>query len=239
MGIKYSINEDFFKKWTQEMAYTLGYFYADGSMEDASYLRGKYIRFSSAEKNNILKIKNWMNSQHKIVERKTVDGKRAYLLRIGSHMMYNDLIKLGLYPNKSLTIKFPKIPKNFINHFVRGYFDGDGCVRICMKKGKVQIEIINKLCTVFTSGSKDFLIELARKIKESAQTDLLKVYDSHRSFMLSYTTADSVKIFKFMYGKTKKPVYLERKAAIYGRYFELRPQRVDKKVKSILQYIKS
>ena len=239
MGIKYQINEDFFKKWTQEMAYVLGYFYADGSMEDAYYLRGKYIRFSSAEKNNLLKIKDWLCSKHKIVEKKTADGRLSYLLRIGSHVMYDDLIKIGLYPNKSLTIKFPKIPKKFSSHFIRGYFDGDGCVRICMKKGKKQAEIINKLCTVFTSGSKKFLEELAINIKENAGTNLLKVYNSHRSFMLSYTTMDSVKIFKFIYGKMKKPVYLERKATVYYRYFKLRPQRVDKKVKSILQYIKA
>jgi hypothetical protein len=57
MGVKYAINKNFFKKWTQEMAYTLGYLFADGSLEDASYIRGKYIRVSSVEKNNISKIK--------------------------------------------------------------------------------------------------------------------------------------------------------------------------------------
>ena len=64
MGKKYKVNENFFKVWTQEMAYTLGYFYADGSMEDSPKIRGKYIRISSAEKNNLLKIKKWMQSQH-------------------------------------------------------------------------------------------------------------------------------------------------------------------------------
>lgn len=239
MGIKYAVNENFFKKWTQEMAYVLGYIYADGSMEDASYLRGRYVRVSSAEKNNLLKIKAWMDSQHTVTERKTVDGRSLYLLRIGSHVLYSDLTKLGLYPNKSLTIRFPKIPKKYITHFIRGYFDGDGCVRICMRKGKDEKMVINKLCTIFTSGSKLFLEELAACIKENADTNLLKVYSGNRAFMLSYTTGDSVKIFKFLYEKVEKPVYLERKAAVYGRYFGLRPQRVDKKVESILQYIKS
>ncbi|MDD5463678.1 MAG: LAGLIDADG family homing endonuclease [Candidatus Moranbacteria bacterium] len=239
MGIKHKVNEDFFKFWTQEMAYTLGYFYADGSMQDSPSIRGKYMRISSAEKNNLIKIKEWMQSQHIITERQRDGENILYLLKIGSHELYKDLEKLGLYPNKSLTIKFPDIPKKFLNHFVRGYFDGDGCVRVCMKKGKTQPLIISKLCTVFTSGSKEFLEELAVKIRGCTETNLLKVYNGNRAFMLSYTTGDSVKIFKFMYGNMTKPVFLERKALVYSHYFDLRPQRLDKKVKSVLQYIKS
>lgn len=237
MGIKYKVNENFFKKWTQEMAYALGYIYADGSLEDAAYIRGKYLRVSSVEKNNIEKIKKWMDSEHTIIliTPKTKNSQRGYLLRIGSHELYNDLTKLGLYPKKSLTIKFPSIPKKYLSHFVRGYFDGDGCVRIDMKKGKQRALILNKLCTVFTSGSKRFLLELAVQINEAIGTDLIKVYDGHHSFMLSYTTADSVKIFKWMYEKVNDDVYLERKAAVYVQYFQLRPQRLDRQVKSILQ----
>lgn len=237
MGIKYKVNEDFFKKWTIEMAYTLGYIYADGSLEDAAYMRGKYLRVSSVEKDNIEKIKRWMDSEHTInvLPPKTNNSKVGYLLRIGSHELYNDLVRLGLYPNKSLTIKFPSIPKKYLNHFVRGYFDGDGCVRIDMKKGKWQPLILNKLCTIFTSGSKEFLLELAEKVHNNIGTNLLKVYNGHSSFMLSYTTSDSVKIFKWMYGKMKGDVYLERKAMVYKQYFQFRPQRLDRKVKSILQ----
>lgn len=237
MGIKYKVNEDFFKKWTQEMAYTLGYIYADGSLEDAAAIRGKYIRVSSVEKNNIVKIRNWLSSEHTIISipPKTKNSQVGYLLRIGSHTMYDDLVKLGLYPKKSLTIKFPQVPKKYLAHFVRGYFDGDGCVRIDMKKGRRQVLILNKLCTVFTSGSKEFLLELAVQIRKSAETDLLKVYNGHHSFMLSYTTSDSVKIFKWMYGKVSGNSYLKRKATVYAQYFQLRPQRLDRKVKSILQ----
>jgi hypothetical protein len=42
-----------------------------------------------------------------------------------------DLKKLGVTPKKSLIIKFPtnnQVPKELLNHFVRGVFDGDGSV---------------------------------------------------------------------------------------------------------------
>lgn len=237
MGVKYVVDEKFFKKWTEKMAYVLGYFYADGSMEDAYYLRGKYIRFSSAEKNNILKIKKWIGSQHKLVERKSADGRRLYLLRIGSHVLYEDLTKLGLYPRKSLTINFPKVPKKYISHFIRGYFDGDGSVRIWMSKGKSGKLVLRKLCTVFTSGSEVFLKDLAISIQKHIHTKHLKIYNGNKSFMLSYSTGDSVKIFKLMYGKFDKETCLERKFKRFAEYFRLRPQRVDKKIESILQYM--
>ncbi len=50
MGIKYQINRYFFKVLSPEMAYVLGFITADGSLEDASYLRGKYLRICSSDK---------------------------------------------------------------------------------------------------------------------------------------------------------------------------------------------
>ncbi len=232
MGIKYKSNEDFFKKWTEEMAYTLGYFYADGSLENATSIRGKYIRVSSIDKATIVNIKNWLSSEHTIIINQPSLGNRktSYLLRIGSHKLYDDLALLGLYPNKSLTITFPDIPKKYLSHFIRGYFDGDGCVRLSTSKG-----VLQKLSTVFTRGSKEFLLELAKQIQITAQTKQLKVYDSRRSYMLSYSTTDSIKVFKLMYGRARKPIYLKRKIMIYYDYFRVRPLRLDGKVKSILQ----
>lgn len=46
-------------------------------------------------------------------------------------MITENLINLGCVPNKSLILTFPteeQVPKNLQHHFIRGYFDGDGCV---------------------------------------------------------------------------------------------------------------
>ncbi len=220
------------------MAYVLGYLYADGNLEDAPCIRGKYTRVSSIEKENITVIRTLMNSQHKIYEIDPEIKKRRkrYLLRIGSHKIYNDLIKIGLFPNKSLTIKFPRIPSSFLDHFVLGYFDGDGCVRICKEKGKRKAIILKKLSVVFTCGSFSFLKSLSARLKKEAGTNHTKIYNGCRSFMLSYSTGDSIKIFKFFYGKAKRPIFSRRKFDIFRDYFELRPQRVDRRIKKILEY---
>src|SRR3989344_1919719 len=120
------------------MAYVLGYIYADGSLNDSPYMRGKYVQVSSVDKSSIERIKRWLDSEHKITEAKPtfIGGRICFKLRIGSHKIYNDLFRLGLYPNKSLTVKFPRIPKKYFSHFVRGYFDGDGCIYFEKRKGK-------------------------------------------------------------------------------------------------------
>ena len=63
-------------------------------------------------------------------------GKSAVLQKViqmvqeerknNSRKMYKDIIKLGLKPNKTKTVKFPTnkiIPHKLMRHFMRGVFD--------------------------------------------------------------------------------------------------------------------
>ena len=48
---RYKFDKDFFKKWTPEMAYILGFLYADGDIEDVrKSSRTQYITFVSVDK---------------------------------------------------------------------------------------------------------------------------------------------------------------------------------------------
>ena len=52
----------------------------------------------------------------------------AYIM-FSSKKMGEDLVKLGVVPNKTLILKsLPSIPDNLMKHFIRGYIDGDGCI---------------------------------------------------------------------------------------------------------------
>lgn len=237
MGIKYRVNEAFFDSWTQEMAYVLGYFYADGSLEDASYLRGKYIRVSSVEKYSILRIKRWLGSEHTIVEQKSTweNGKTRYLLRIGSHKLYDRLTSIGLHPNKSLTIEFPDIPKDYIHHFVRGYLDGDGCVYFYRALGKRGKLVTKKLSVIFTSGSRIFLERLNRILKKRLDLKQEKIYKGQRAYQLRYGTSDSIKLFGFLYKDVLPRAYFTRKTKPFLLYFKLHPSRIDQDAKSVIQ----
>jgi len=53
-------NEDFFKKWSPEMAYVLGFFAADGNM--LKNRRGAhFMEFTSTDKDIIVKIRKYTN----------------------------------------------------------------------------------------------------------------------------------------------------------------------------------
>ncbi len=222
MGIRYKVNEVFFDQWSDQMAYVLGFLYADGSLEDASYIRGKYVRVTNTDHDRIEAIKKLLDSEHTVVqEDKGGNYKRRYLLRIGNSKMYDQLISLGLTPRKSLTMKFPKVPEKYLGPFVRGYFDGDGCVYLEMRAtGRPK-----RLLTVFTSGSKAFLQQLHLQLQSHAGIAGSGLYahgSTKGAYQLRYSSEDSSRLFKLMYGKAIEPdLFLRRKYDIFKRYFKL------------------
>lgn len=220
------------------MAYLLGYIYADGSLEDASYLRGKYFRASSIDKEMIDYIKREFGSGHTVskLQPTTVGGSVRYFIRIGDHGLFDSLVALGLSPNKSLTMQFPKVPRNYISDFVRGYFDGDGCVYFEHGKGSRGQAIIKRVVVVFTSGSPRFLKQLSNTLSHQCVFKHAAVLHSHRSSQLRFGAGDSIELFKFMYGNRPR-LYLRRKAAVFCNYLYQRPTRVDKKVENVLSYL--
>ena len=236
MGIKYPVDRDFFKQWNAPMAYALGFIYADGSIHRSS--RGHYLSITSIDQQTVVNFKRWFRSGHAIVKAKPTwpNGKFRFVLRIGDKEIFNDLLKLGLYPNKSLTVRIPEIPRSFVSDFIRGYFDGDGCVYLYRSSGKGQPLILRQLSAIFTSGSRLFLVDLLNLLKQRIIIRQTRVYDSHRSFQLCFKTADAVELFKFMYASARPGLFLLRKHETFQNYFRLRPQRVDKEVKAALRY---
>ena len=223
MGIKYNVDEAFFNSWNQKMAYVLGYLFADGNIVYTQNMRGKYISVMSIDRESIERIREWLSSQHRIVKRKSIwkNGNDAYLLKIGSHAIYDSLIIRGIYPNKSLTVKLPRIPKEYFIDFVRGYFDGDGCVHLEKVIRKNGILRPRKLNVIFTSGSKKFLDALSIALNEVISVRPQITLRSWTAFQLRYGTNDSVKLFRELYKNTKKGEYLERKHEVFMEFFRL------------------
>ncbi len=205
------------------MAYVLGFLFADGSLEDAPYLRGKYVRVTSTDKDRIVVIRSLLHSTHTIVQQDARGNhKKKYLLRIGSHALFESLVGLGVTPHKSLTMSFPAVPDEFLGDFIRGYFDGDGGAYIDRdRQGRSK-----RLLTVFTSGSRDFLATLHQRLVSIASITGRGLYrhgsapDAHQ---LRYSTRDSLKLFRLMYQEEeKKELRLKRKYDIFISYLKER-----------------
>jgi intein-encoded DNA endonuclease-like protein len=205
------LNHDFFKKWSPEMAYVLGFFAADGSM-----IRNKrgahFIEFTITDRIVLEQIQQATNSTHRIAKRKQrANHKTAYRLQIGSREWFEDLSGLGFMQNKSKRLPLPKIPQKYFGDFVRGYFDGDGCVYFNRLKFADRKKHRLILLTLFTSGSYSFLDTLWGALKtQGVHGGSLK--NKTRGFELVLSHRDSVALHHIMYHTGKTPeLWLPRK----------------------------
>ncbi|MDP2905805.1 MAG: LAGLIDADG family homing endonuclease [Candidatus Omnitrophota bacterium] len=204
-------NVNFFKKWSTEMAYVLGYFAADGSMY-ANPRGAKYITFSSIDREMLEKVKRCLNSKHKIALRKRYNDnwQDSYTFQIGSKEMYSDMIKLGFMQNKARRFHLPKVPKKYMNHFIRGHFDGDGSISCGYTKIKARnYKMVPYVSSCFASANLSFLREIYKVLKENA--GLAGGHIDKKGGHLAYSKSDSIKLFYYMYRNATKDQYLERK----------------------------
>lgn len=220
MPIYKKVNKNFFKKWSPEMAYVLGFFMADGYLF-TSKGGGKYFAIQIKDKNLLISIRSVLNSEHKISKRiHKKDNSVFYRFQIGSYEMYNDLNNLGIKENKTYRLELPNIPNEYFGDFVRGYFDGDGNVWIgeIHKNRKTQTLVIH---TVFTSCSKDFLVSLYEKLKEK---DILGggVSCKNNAFCLKYSINDSLRLYDLMYNNLGDDLFLPRKKDVFEKFIKLR-----------------
>ena len=131
---KYKINENYFDEIdTPNKAYILGFLWADG----CNFPKKGTISMSLEEQDkDILEcIRNEVGSERPLefidYSQKHDFGyvyKDQYRLLLFSTHMCKTLESIGMVPNKSLIVTFPKISSHLIRHFIRGLFDGDGSV---------------------------------------------------------------------------------------------------------------
>lgn len=127
------VNHDFFDKIdSEEKAYWLGFLYADGYNNTDFY----QIEFALKEEDEYMVnlFKKSLSSTYRTIKKAVnLNDKIFYSFRhtVYSKKISKDLEKLGCPKNKSLKLKFPtndQVPEYLISHFMRGYFDGDGCI---------------------------------------------------------------------------------------------------------------
>lgn len=127
---RYKLNEGFFEDIDNEhKAYILGLLYADGYVGD-EHFNNIVLQLKDREiMEQIAKLLDFTGTIRKSTKGGFKNSKEGYVLNFSSEIMANSLRKIGLYPNKSLTLNdIPNIPECLLRHFIRGYFDGDGSI---------------------------------------------------------------------------------------------------------------
>lgn len=116
---------------TEEKAYWLGFMFADGYIVDYSnrYGEDKFgITLHSDDIETLEKFRESIKSTNPITDVSS-NGRSLRRIIMSSQKTVDDLISHGCVKQKSLILKPPiNVPDDLINHFIRGFFDGDGSI---------------------------------------------------------------------------------------------------------------
>lgn len=136
----FPIDLDYFKEInTEEKAYHLGFLYADGTLFDGGGTNSRYeirLMLHNQDRDVLEKFSQAIYlGKIKIEENNYIDDNgifRSYpQVKVYSKRMMENLISWGCTPRKSFSIKMPTfLNDDLLKHFIRGYFDGDGCICI-------------------------------------------------------------------------------------------------------------
>ena len=111
-------------KWSANFAYAIGLLVTDGCL----YNDGRHIAFVSKDLEQIYNYMKSLNIEEHIGKNKSgYKNKESFRVQISDVLFYDFLIKIGIFPHKSRTIKNIKIHPKYFFDFLRGCFDGDGC----------------------------------------------------------------------------------------------------------------
>lgn len=114
----------FFREWSPEMAYVLGYWWADGCMRVKRGTGACELELASVELDHLHRLGATIGGRYQV--RRVVQGQDTFAITFCSKQMYHDLLALGGTPHKSRTLTMPAVPDEHLPHFVRGFVDGDG-----------------------------------------------------------------------------------------------------------------
>ena len=209
---RYKINEKFFDIENSDMAYLLGLISSDGCI--ASNENCIYIELQEADGELLEEINRRLENERPIKYYQTSSGYKNAKLYFFSKHIKDRLKYYNIVPNKtySADFNFPALlNKKYWIDYIRGYFDGDGCVKRTSHSITFQIDGLKKeIFEVIQSYLLEFGIEttLTYNIKNSG----LKLWRL-------YCYGDNAqKIFQLMY-YDKNQLRLNRK---YEKYLLLK-----------------
>lgn len=208
---KYTVNETYFDTInTPEKAYWLGFLWADGNISKTTDRSSGPNRLRIAQKKDeekhLIRFQKEIESNHPLKYVMHKDNHIVAQIDINSRKLCMALQSIG-FDNKDKRTQIPKIPNELISHFIRGYFDGDGCLSLYTQQ--IKKWSVNKQEWSIT-GNITFISNLQKIITiQAGVTPTVKL----KQYKKSPTTAS------LRYGKIgdiiKLQQYLYRDATVY------------------------
>ncbi len=205
---KYNINLNYFDDINSEdKYYFLGLLCADGNLSE----RRITIQLHKKDIDILLEMNKYMENETPISNKNTYPK-----LYINNENMKNKLIQYGITECKTFTLEFPKIfinNKN-VNHFIRGYFDGDGSIY------KHKLKNYNKYAFgLDIMGNYNFLKIMQNILVKNCDLNFTKISKQKNIYRLRYGGNKQIKkIYHYLYDGSK--IYMRRKYNIFKQILE-------------------
>lgn len=232
MTLKYHCNENYFENIdTEEKAYWLGFLTADGFIQKEcreGCSRKVGMSLAEVDKGHIEKFKKAINAENPISTYKVSHGYNENTvysrIMISSEKMATDLIDKGCVEHKSNILKFPtkeQVPKELLKSYIRGYFDGNGSIKITNGENKTKHFDNYKIAIVSTD-------DMLNKMQDYfiSQGVMYKKHNLHKrktgQIVSDFDFGGNVQsliFLEWLYGDAS--IYLDRK---YQRYLKLKDQ---------------
>ena len=200
---------------TEEKAYWLGFIFADGAISSKPLSSGKKnynveLSLKIGDTEHLKKFYMFSKATTKYIE----DSYRCRVTLNDKHL-WETLVSYGCTPKKSLTLEFPKESifkdKKLIRHFIRGYFDGDGCISYT--------DSSHSALTIHVLGTEKFLSTLLDYCPEKLRD--LALHHNHgnpeETTMFFNTSYNKALLFLYYIYKNSS-IYLNRKYNRFARY---------------------
>lgn len=189
----------FFKKWSWQMAYILGYICADGCIRPHKY----ETKVKSIDYELLHFMQSVMKTNYPIkIEKNT----RCYSLSIYSKEIIKDLLCLGVTPKKSLILEFPNVPDKYLWSFLRGVTDGDGHIRPPHHGSKHISWAVN--------GSKPFLTKMLSILSQKIGSPNYALNPQGKSFAVAINGEYAYNALNLMYSGTEYGLSRKKNVAL-------------------------
>lgn len=142
---KYFFDENSFDgKLNEEKIYWLGFIVTDGCLYQNDKYKSLNFHLDIKDTDHLEKFNKFLNSNVPLYfSYNKKQNTKSVHLSLRSDKLFNDLIKFGITPRKSLILKHPKnIVNHLLSHFYRGCVDGDGCLWFDEKRKQYKIGLV-------------------------------------------------------------------------------------------------
>lgn len=199
-------------EWNANLAYAIGIITSDGNLS----CDGRHINITSKDYEMAETFKSILCLDNKIGKkaRGGTREKKYFVLQFGDINFYEFLLSIGLTAAKSKTLRQVQVPREFFADFLRGCIDGDGTIGAFKHPESRWPQIRLRLA----SASPLFLNYMLASVREIVGVTGGHIYQQEKKGvgLLSFATADSIKILKFMYYDSSLPALTRKRMLAEG-----------------------